>query len=123
LPGDFLEIGDPICQGPVPRDGDLIAERARFICESYGVPFAEAEATAQRQLPAMELICIDRFPVITRFNGLGQLSPAALRSLWDERGPVTPALRGLGAAVWHALREPSPLALQPSPPAVRQSFR
>jgi hypothetical protein len=63
------------------------------------------------------------FPVITRFNGLGQLSPAALRSLWDERRLVTPALRGLGAAVWHALREPSPLALQPSPPAVRQSFR
>jgi hypothetical protein len=49
LPGDFLEISDPICQGPVPRDGDLIAERARFICESYGVPFAEAEGRLTRE--------------------------------------------------------------------------
>ena len=149
--GDFLELGDPLCQGPVPRDGDFIATRARFLSESYGVSYADAEerltrerdglraafgsyqrlvlwfehdstdqlclarvlaeAAAQSQLPAMELICIDRFPVITRFNGLGQLSPVALRTLWDERRRVTPALMKLGAAVWSALREPSPLAL------------
>lgn len=149
--GDFLEIGDPVCQGPVPRDGDLIAARAGFLSESYGVSYADAEAKLMRerdglreafgkyqrlvlwfehdstdqlclarvlaeaatqpQLPVMEIICIDRFPVITRFNGLGQLSPAALRSLWDERRRVTPALRKLGSAVWDALREPSPQAL------------
>jgi hypothetical protein len=149
--GDFLEVGDPVCQGPVPRDGDFIAVRARFLSDSYGVSYADAqarltrerdglreafgkyqrivlwfehdstdqlclarvlaEAAAQRHLPVMELICIDRFPVITRFIGLGHLSPAALRSLWDERRRVAPALRKLGAAVWDALRDPSPMAL------------
>lgn len=59
----------------------------------------------------LELICIDRFPVITRFNGLGQLSPAALRMLWSRRQPVTPSMLGLGCEVWRALREKSPEAL------------
>jgi len=149
--GDFLEVSDPVCQGPLPRDGDVLPVRARFISDSYGVPYAEVHArltreydelrlapgryqrlvlwlehdsydqlslagilahfATQRRLPVVELICIDRFPVITRFHGLGQLSATALRTLWAERCPVTPALRKLGAAVWGALREPSPLAL------------
>lgn len=59
----------------------------------------------------IELICIDRFPVITRFNGLGQLSPAALRMLWQQRRPVTPQMLTLGSSVWDALRQQSPEAL------------
>lgn len=59
----------------------------------------------------VELICIDRFPVITRFNGLGQLSPAALRMLWQQRRPVTPQMLKLGSSVWAALRQKSPEAL------------
>lgn len=34
--GDFLEVSDPLCHGPVPADGDLIAIRAAFIVAQYG---------------------------------------------------------------------------------------
>ncbi|HEX2888139.1 DUF1835 domain-containing protein [Vineibacter terrae] len=61
--------------------------------------------------PPLDLICADRFPVTQRFIGLGQLSPAALRSLWETRRPVTAAQLRLGHAVWTALREPAPMAL------------
>ena len=38
--------------------------------------------------------------MIERFNGLGQLSPAALRLLWDSRTAVTARQVALGAVVW-----------------------
>lgn len=70
------------------------------------------EQTALRGQPGrIELICIDRFPAITRFNGLGQLSPAALRMLWQQRQKVTPDMLQLGSRVWKALRQKSPEAL------------
>lgn len=59
----------------------------------------------------VELICIDHFPVITRFNGLGQLSPAALRMLWPQRQKITPDMLQLGSKVWNALRQKSPEGL------------
>jgi hypothetical protein len=70
-----------------------------------------AAFAAFRPLPTTELICIDRFPGISRFIGLGQLSPAELRSLWEDRSAVTASQLRLGRAVWDALRDPSPLAL------------
>ena len=149
--GDFQECSDPYCQGPVPRAGDLLQLRARFIAENYFVAEAEAQARLGREYDALtqaperyerivlwfehdsydqlvlarvlaaladrtpthdlELICIDRFAGIARFIGLGQLSPADLRSLWHERKPVSSQQTALGIAVWNALREPSPLTL------------
>lgn len=150
LGGDFLEVSDPLCQGPVPRGDDLAATRAAFIAEAYGVPRAEAAARlqaeadglaaagARRQVvlwfehdsydqlilarvlahfaqagrPAeLALICIDRFPGLDRFIGLGQLGPEQLRSFWPERQPVSSEQLALGTAVWEALREPDPLPL------------
>jgi len=37
------------------------------------------------------LICVDAFPGIVPFNGLGQLQPSQLASLYDRRRPVTDA--------------------------------
>jgi hypothetical protein len=65
----------------------------------------------QRKRAPVELICIDRFPAIARFVGLGQLTPEALRLLWERRTPVSSEQSRLGVAVWEALREPSPSAL------------
>ncbi|MEM7022250.1 MAG: DUF1835 domain-containing protein [Pseudomonadota bacterium] len=61
--------------------------------------------------PILELICIDRFPTVGSFRGLGQLSDVALRSLWSERRPVSERQLRLGRAVWRALCAPTPLAL------------
>jgi len=70
-----------------------------------------AEFVGRARLPQIELIAVDGFPAIERFIGLGQLSPAALRLLWEGRIAVSPRLLALGAAVWDALRDPSPRAL------------
>jgi hypothetical protein len=37
----------------------------------------------------LELLCVDAFPGIVPFNGLGQLQPSQLASLYDRRRPVT----------------------------------
>ena len=38
-----------------------------------------------------ELLCVDAFPGIVPFNGLGQLQPPQLASQYDRRRPVTDA--------------------------------
>jgi len=37
----------------------------------------------------VELLCIDAFPGIAPYNGLGQVNPAQLASRYDQRQPVT----------------------------------
>jgi hypothetical protein len=59
----------------------------------------------------LELICIDSFPGIERFVGLGQLSSEALRTLWERRHPITRQHLQLGHRVWKALTAFSPEAL------------
>jgi hypothetical protein len=69
-------------------------------------------AFAAHGAPAvLELICIDRFPGIERFIGLGQLSPEQLACLWPSRERVRRPLLELGSSVWRALAEASPLGL------------
>lgn len=146
--GAFLEVSDPICQGPVPSDGDLLAVRAGFLADTFGTADATARLSAEYrdlaqaarradrialwfehdsydqlllarvlaslsvQRPVVtELICLDHYPGLTRFIGLGQLSPPALRTLWAGRAQIGPAHYRLGTAVWEALRDPSPVAL------------
>lgn len=48
--GDFLEYLDPVCQGPVTKDADLRALRARFIAESYGEFMNLSETAIAKQL-------------------------------------------------------------------------
>ncbi len=60
----------------------------------------------------LDLVCIDRYPGVDRFIGLGQLPAAAMRLLWDERQPVTPDQIAAGTRIWDMLRasDPRPLA-------------
>lgn len=58
-----------------------------------------------------EMICIDAFPGIVPFHGLGQLTPQQLASLWPQRRPVTAEQRVLGASAWEAFTSPDPRAL------------
>ncbi|MBW4686482.1 MAG: DUF1835 domain-containing protein [Komarekiella atlantica HA4396-MV6] len=59
----------------------------------------------------LELICIDSFPGVERFVGLGQLSSEALCTLWERRHPITRQQLQLGDRVWKALSAESPQVL------------
>ena len=42
-----------------------------------------------KNIENVDLLCVDAFPGIEPFNGLGQLQPEQLASLYDNRHPVT----------------------------------
>jgi hypothetical protein len=59
----------------------------------------------------VSLICIDRFPGVERFVGLGQLNAEQLASLVGTRRPVTDEQYAVATKAWDAFRSPDPLAL------------
>lgn len=59
----------------------------------------------------LSLICIDEFPGVQAFHGLGELNEPQLQSLWPERREVTAAQLELGAKAWQAYSAPDALAL------------
>ena len=72
-----------------------------------------AELESQPQLhDRLFLINIGAFPGVERFNGLGQLSPIQLASLWGREEPVTEAQRAEAAALWRVYAAGNPLHLQ-----------
>ncbi|WP_275794359.1 DUF1835 domain-containing protein [Aliiglaciecola sp. CAU 1673] len=51
----------------------------------------------------LQLICIDHYPGIEPFHGIGQLGPEALTALWQQgRRPVTSSQLEDGQALWQA---------------------
>jgi hypothetical protein len=63
-----------------------------------------------QKIPAT-LICIDRFPGVERFLGLGQLTAIQLATLVDTRREVTGDQYELATTAWAAFREADPTAL------------
>jgi Domain of unknown function (DUF1835) len=59
----------------------------------------------------LELISIDHFPGSSRFIGLGQLPPEAMRMLWRRREAVGSDGLALAADVWAALTSDDPRRL------------
>jgi hypothetical protein len=62
--------------------------------------------------PHLELVGPNDFPGATRFLGLGQLPPEALRLLWEQRKSLSKEQIAFGQSVWKAFRshDPRPLA-------------
>jgi hypothetical protein len=60
---------------------------------------------------SVSLICIDRFPGVERFVGLGQLNAGQLASLVSTRRPVTDDQYALATKAWDAFRAPDPTDL------------
>jgi uncharacterized protein DUF1835 len=60
---------------------------------------------------AVDLICIDRFPGVDRFIGLGQLDPVRLATLYPARRPITSDQLTIAAAAWAAFRSADPRSL------------
>lgn len=52
--GDFLEVSNPLCQGPVTAAADWLAARARFIARAYGPVMELDESAALARLIAEE---------------------------------------------------------------------
>lgn len=59
----------------------------------------------------VSLICINEFPGVATFHGLGQLSANQLRSLWDTREPVGDEHYEAARLAWKAVRSPDPTAV------------
>ena len=70
--------------------------------------FADAEISHTR----LGIICVDAFPGILPFRGLGQLDPAQIATLIDRRVPVTPAQLALAQAGWAAFRSSDPREIE-----------
>jgi len=60
----------------------------------------------------VSLVCIGGFPGVERFDGLGQLTPAQLASLFPGRARVTDAQWALGRAAWDVFRSPDPREIE-----------
>jgi hypothetical protein len=56
----------------------------------------------------VSLICIDRFPGVERFVGLGQLNADQLASLYPTRRPVASEQFALASETWRAFRSDDP---------------
>ncbi|MGB1110189.1 MAG: hypothetical protein ACPG4N_07525 [Gammaproteobacteria bacterium] len=59
----------------------------------------------------LSMICIDRFPGVEPFYGLGQLTVEQMATLWPERNPVSAEQIALATKAWAAFRSPTPEAL------------
>jgi len=70
-----------------------------------------AHYATHRRPPRLELVNAGDFPGSTRFIGLGQLPPEALRLLWARRELASPQALELGRDAWRALASPDPRAL------------
>ena len=60
----------------------------------------------------VELICVDAFPGVTPFHGIGQLTAPQLATLWPQRRHVALAQFALGTRAWRAFTSPDPLAVR-----------
>ncbi|HEX9652167.1 MAG TPA: RNA polymerase subunit sigma-24 [bacterium] len=59
----------------------------------------------------LSLICINSFPGMIGFRGLGQLSPPQMASLFDQRQPVSSEALRLAQQAWGAYCSPEPKEL------------
>lgn len=65
-------------------------------------------ADAELEDTTLNLICIDRFPGLPTFRGLGQLDAIQMASLLDARAQVTPEMLRLARSGWAAFRSHDP---------------
>ena len=61
--------------------------------------------------PRLELVGPNDFPGATRFVGIGQLPPEALRLLWERREPIRAEQLEVGRRLWKDFRSADPRAL------------
>ena len=65
-------------------------------------------ATAEMDGTGLEIICINSFPGMDRFRGIGELDTVQMASLFDQRLPVTKEMLELAQNGWRAFRSDTP---------------
>jgi hypothetical protein len=80
----------------------------RVTLDNTGAAEAPAASAARTNV---SLICIDRFPGVERFIGLGQLTAEQLATLYPTRERVTTEQFALAGEAWRAFRSGNPRQL------------
>src|SRR5881628_2167259 len=60
----------------------------------------------------LSLICIDNFPGVEHFRGLGQLNEQQLATLFPTRRKVATDQLNLGSKAWQAYASPAPTEIE-----------
>ena len=108
----------PIREEMAARDRELIDHRGEILLWFEHDLFDQLlliralDLIRRRSAPRrVSLICIDRFPGIEPFYGLGQLTAAQLGSLQPTQQVVTADQFDLATTAWNAFRSPDPTLL------------
>lgn len=70
-----------------------------------------ADLPKTKRPQSWSMICIGSFPGISKFQGLGQLKPSDLLTLFPKREPITEHQLRLGTQGWRAFCDPTPKKL------------
>ncbi len=63
-----------------------------------------------RRAPIMQFVCVDHYPGVQRFNGIGQLPAETMRVLWEQFQPLSDAQFDYGKLCWQAYTDSTPEA-------------
>ncbi|MEQ8586038.1 MAG: DUF1835 domain-containing protein [Thalassobaculaceae bacterium] len=93
--GRFLEVSDPICRGPVPRDVPLLDIRSRFLSAAYVMPQEEVDIRLVREQEGIEQARrVDRVVLWFEHDSYDQLILARLLAAF-ETGPLPSRLEAV----------------------------
>lgn len=109
--GDFVEVSDPLCQGPVPS-GDhetLVRGRAAFVAQAYGLDHGETQARLRDAWSALDRAAAssrvvlwfehdsyDQLILAAVLDRLHASGPARVELICIEEYPGHAGFRGLG---------------------------
>lgn len=108
---DLLEQDRALSDFPRHEEVVLWFEHDLF-CQLHLIYLLQWFAKRKLRGTKLSLVCVNSFPGIDDFHGLGQLDAAQMSSLFDARHEVADAETNLAVAAWQAYCAPTPLALQ-----------
>lgn len=107
---DFRHRDDMI-RGSVTQDEVVLWFEADLYDQLQLLQLLDWFANSQARPRTLCLICIGDHPDIPRFEGLGQLSPVQVASLFPARVAVTDGQMALGRTGWNAFTASTPIPL------------
>jgi hypothetical protein len=109
---DSLAANDAMLAGASAHDEVILWFEHDLHCQFNLLYLLNLFAQAPVRPSRLSLICIDRFPGISNFKGLGQLTAQQMASLFDPRQAVTEAQLQLASRAWAAYCAPNPTGIE-----------